>query len=224
MCIRDRNIIDSLYVYDNAFIIEKDTLSDNGYQQIKGGLLRGAFKESKLDNIVITKNTEMVYYLYNDEDFQLIGIDKTTCSALKMSFCDGQIDESTAIEFPEIYSFERNGASTIAYAGQIIRLMQADELYAALNYQTWLGQTIDYQALNAMFAGLDGVSAGFENPDLNGTNKIIRSKTAASSLNGSSAVKAIFDSWSIVYGLYWSCYVIIIQITISMARTIFCSF
>ena len=109
--------------------------------------------------------------------------------------CDGQIDESTAIEFPEIYSFERNGASSVAYAGQSIRLMQADELYIALNSQTWLGQTIDSQALNAMFAGVDGVSAGFADPALNGTNKIIRSKTAASALNGSVTVQAIFDSW-----------------------------
>ena len=109
--------------------------------------------------------------------------------------CDGQIDESTAIEFPEIYSFERNGASSVAYAGQTIRLMQADELYQALNSQTWLGQTIDSQALNAMFAGVDGVSAGFADPALNATNKIIRSKTAASALNGSVIVQAIFDSW-----------------------------
>ena len=62
--------------------------------------MRGAFKESKLDNIVITKNTEMVYYLYNDEDLQLIGIDKTTCSALKMQFVNGQIDEITFLVSP----------------------------------------------------------------------------------------------------------------------------
>jgi hypothetical protein len=92
--------LDSLKIDGKVFIIEKDTLSDDGYHQIKGGLLRGAFKESKLDNIVITKNTEMVYYLYNDEDFQLIGIDKTTCSELKMSFWDGQIDNITFLVSP----------------------------------------------------------------------------------------------------------------------------
>lgn len=94
------NKLDSLKIDGRVFIIEKDTLSEDGYQQIKGGLLRGAFKESKLDNIVITKNTEMVYYLYNDEDLQLIGIDKTTCSALKMQFVDGQIDEITFLVSP----------------------------------------------------------------------------------------------------------------------------
>jgi len=94
------NKLDSLKIDGRVFIIEKDSLSENGYQQIKGGLLRGAFKESKLDNIVITKNTEMIYYLYNDEDLQLIGIDKTTCSALKMEFLEGQIDEITFLVSP----------------------------------------------------------------------------------------------------------------------------
>ena len=100
--------LDSLKIDGRVFIIEKDTLSKDGYQQIKGGLLRGAFKESKLDNIVITKNNEMVYYLYNDEDLQLIGIDKTTCSALKMRFVDGQIDDITFLVSPNGNVFPEN--------------------------------------------------------------------------------------------------------------------
>ena len=94
------NKLDSLKIKGNVFIIEKDTLSAQGYNQIKGGLLNGAFEEGKLDNIVITKNTEMVYYLYNDEDLQLIGIDKTTCSALKMKFLDGEINDITFLVAP----------------------------------------------------------------------------------------------------------------------------
>jgi len=94
------NKLDSLKINGNVFIIEKDTLSAQGYNQIKGGVLNGAFEEGKLDNIVITKNTEMVYYLYNDEDLQLIGIDKTTCSALKMKFLDGEINDITFLVAP----------------------------------------------------------------------------------------------------------------------------
>lgn len=94
------NKLDSLKIKGNVFIIEKDTLSAQGYNQIKGGVLNGAFEEGKLDNIVITKNTEMVYYLYNDEDLQLIGIDKTTCSALKMKFLDGEINDITFLIAP----------------------------------------------------------------------------------------------------------------------------
>jgi hypothetical protein len=42
----------------------------------------------------------MVYYLYNDEDLQLVGIDKTTCSALKMNFDDGEISDITFLVAP----------------------------------------------------------------------------------------------------------------------------
>jgi len=96
----ETNKLDSLKILNNVFIIEKDTLSIDGYNQIKGGILDGNFKEGKLDNILITKNTEMVYYLYNDEDLKLIGIDKTTCSALKMNFEDGEISDITFLVAP----------------------------------------------------------------------------------------------------------------------------
>jgi len=96
----ETNKLDSLKILNNVFIIEKDTLSIDGYNQIKGGILDGNFKEGKLDNILITKNTEMVYYLYNDEDLQLIGIDKTTCSALKMNFDNGEISDITFLVAP----------------------------------------------------------------------------------------------------------------------------
>ena len=94
------NKLDSLKINGNVLIIEKDTLSKDGYNQIKGGLLDGSFRNGKLDNIIIKKNTEMIYYLYNDEDFQLIGIDKTTCSALKMDFLDGEINDITFLVTP----------------------------------------------------------------------------------------------------------------------------
>jgi len=96
----ETNKLDSLKINGNVFIIEKDTLSSDGFNQIKGGVLDGAFKEGKLDNIVITKNTEMVYYLYNDDDLQLIGIDKTTCSALSMNFLDVEINDITFLVAP----------------------------------------------------------------------------------------------------------------------------
>ncbi len=93
--------LDSLKIRGNAFIIEKDSLSVNGYNQIQGGILDGVFKEGRLDNIEVTKNTQMIYYLYNDEDLALIGIDKTTCSAMKMDFENGEIGDITFLVAPE---------------------------------------------------------------------------------------------------------------------------
>lgn len=92
--------LDSLKINGNIFIIEKDTLSDEGYNQIKGGLLKGSFKNGKLNYINIIKNTEMVYYLYSDEDQKLIGIDKTSCSEMKINFSNGEIGEITFLVSP----------------------------------------------------------------------------------------------------------------------------
>ena len=121
--------LDSLKITGNIFIIEKDSLSVDGYQQIKGGILNGAFKEGRLDNIVITKNTEMVYYLYNDEDLQLIGIDKTTCSALQMNFTDGQIEDITFLVSPngDVYPEEELPINDRTLKGFIWRINERPE-------------------------------------------------------------------------------------------------
>ncbi|MCY4216260.1 MAG: OstA-like protein [Flavobacteriaceae bacterium] len=83
--------LDSLHIDGNVLIIEKDSLSDDGYNQISGAKLRGDFDEGKLNSLDITKNTMMIYYLYSDESLELIGIDKTSCSAMRVEFELGQV-------------------------------------------------------------------------------------------------------------------------------------
>ena len=68
--------LDSLKVINNAFIIQKDTLSKNGYNQIKGQNLYGKFINNNLNEVDIIKNAEVIYYMYNDND-ELIGINKS---------------------------------------------------------------------------------------------------------------------------------------------------
>ena len=93
--------LDSLKIIGNSWIIEKDSLSKAGFNQIKGGLLDGLFKNGELSEIEITKNTEVIYYMYSDEDNELIGIDKTTCSRLKMITEDNQIKDITFFVSPD---------------------------------------------------------------------------------------------------------------------------
>ena len=96
---------------------------------------------------------------------------------------------------PETYTFERDGVSTISFGGQTTRLSQSNELYDALN-----STDATVESLTLMFAGdSDGKSAGFDDTSLNGTSKLIRSKTSASSISGSSAVKELFDNWITEY-------------------------
>ena len=93
--------LDSLKIIGNSWIIEKDSLSEAGFNQIKGVLLDGLFKNGELSEIEITKNTEVIYYMYSDEDNELIGIDKTTCSRLKMITEDNQIKDITFFVSPD---------------------------------------------------------------------------------------------------------------------------
>ena len=87
--------IDSLLVFDNAFIISKDTISKNGYNQISGKRLVGLFdEENRLKQVDVTKNAESIFYARNDKQ-ELIGIDKSKSGSITILFDDGDIDEYT---------------------------------------------------------------------------------------------------------------------------------
>ena len=70
------NRLDSLKILNNAFVIEKDSFGIDNYNQIKGIDLFGKFKDDELEKIRLDRNTEMIYYLYDEESKELIGIDK----------------------------------------------------------------------------------------------------------------------------------------------------
>lgn len=92
--------LDSLKIVGNSWILERDSISETGFNQIKGGLLDGLFKDGKLSEIDVSKNTEVIYYMYSDEGNELIGINKTTCSRLKMITKENEIEDITFFVSP----------------------------------------------------------------------------------------------------------------------------
>lgn len=80
--------LDSLKVFYNAFMIQKDSIE--GYNQVKGKELYGKFVENDLEQVDIVKNTETLYYMRNEED-ALIGINKTLSSSIRIFFEDREI-------------------------------------------------------------------------------------------------------------------------------------
>ena len=106
--------------------------------------------------------------------------------------CDSDNDEGSstpAIVAPDSYEFTRDGVSSVSFSGQTTRLNQAEELYSALN-----SSSATESGLDLMFNGDGNGSAGFADESLNGTSKIIGSKTSSSTLAGSAATKARFDA------------------------------
>ena len=83
--------LDSLKVFNNAFVISKDTLGD-GYNQISGKKLFGLFENNSLSTIDIIKNAETIYFLRNEAN-ELVGIDKSKSGAIKIWLTDNAIDE-----------------------------------------------------------------------------------------------------------------------------------
>jgi len=80
--------LDSLKVFDNAFLIQKDSIE--GYNQVKGKELTGLFVDNELYQVDILKNTETIFYSRN-EDKDLIGINKTLSSSIKILFEEREI-------------------------------------------------------------------------------------------------------------------------------------
>jgi len=85
--------LDSLIVFYNAFVISKDTLSDDGYNQISGKRLIGLFDdENNLKQVDILKNAESINYSRN-ENGELIGIEKSKSADIEMYFENKELTE-----------------------------------------------------------------------------------------------------------------------------------
>ncbi|WP_223033606.1 OstA-like protein [Hanstruepera marina] len=99
--------IDSLLVFNNAFIISKDTISENGFNQIKGKTLIGLFDDNNtLRQVDIDKNAESIFFA-RDENQVLFSIDKAKSGRISMFFSEGTIEQYNrynqvdAVSYPE---------------------------------------------------------------------------------------------------------------------------
>ena len=82
--------LDSLKVLNNTFLVSRDTLG-TGFNQVKGLNLFGKFRDGKLHDVDVIKNTEVIYYSRNDAN-ELVGINKSVSSKINL------ILENNAIE------------------------------------------------------------------------------------------------------------------------------
>lgn len=82
--------LDSLRVFENAFIIQKDSIK--GFNQVKGKRMFGLFENNELYEVNLIQNTETIYYLRNSET-ELIGIDKTLSSSIKLLLKNREITD-----------------------------------------------------------------------------------------------------------------------------------
>jgi lipopolysaccharide export system protein LptA len=103
--------LDSIKVLNNAFIVQKDTIWSNKhpdkprYSQIKGVNMYGKFRDNKLYEIDLIKNTEKLYYMYSDGSDELIGIDKGVSSKIHIELENNAIVVVQSLVNPESSSY-----------------------------------------------------------------------------------------------------------------------
>ena len=83
--------LDSLKVFNNAFIISKDSLSENDFNQIKGRNMYGKFYDNKLKTLLVKGNAESLYYNRNEETQLVETITKEVSSNIEFTLEDGEI-------------------------------------------------------------------------------------------------------------------------------------
>lgn len=87
----EKEKLDSLIVFNNAFLISKDTLG-TGYNQINGMKLIGLFNDkNELHHVDIIKNAQSIYYFRNDKN-ELVGIDKSKSGSIEIEILNNEVD------------------------------------------------------------------------------------------------------------------------------------
>ena len=84
--------LDSLKVLNNSFIISKDSVSEEDFNQIKGRNMFGKFEKNKLRLLLVKGNAESVYFNRNEETNVLETITKEVSSNIKFTLENGQIE------------------------------------------------------------------------------------------------------------------------------------
>ena len=88
----DTKKLDSLKVFNNSFIVSKDSLSENDFNQIKGRNMFGKFEKNKLRNLLVKGNAESVYYNRNEETNVIETITKEISSNIEFLLFAGVIE------------------------------------------------------------------------------------------------------------------------------------
>jgi lipopolysaccharide export system protein LptA len=84
--------LDSLKVYNNAFIISKDSIENKDFNQIKGRNMFGKFEANKLKLLLVKGNAESIYFNRNTETQELETITKEVSSNIEFTLVNGEIE------------------------------------------------------------------------------------------------------------------------------------
>ncbi len=97
--------LDSLFVYNNAFMVHQDSIDNTKFNQIKGRNMFGKFEKKSLKKLLVKGNAESLYYNRNEKSHKLETITKMIASDIEFSFINKKIEEVKYIQQTEGTTF-----------------------------------------------------------------------------------------------------------------------
>jgi hypothetical protein len=79
----------------NSFIVNTEDADSTNFNQIKGKVITGYFKDNKLNNMFVDGNAESVYYLKEDSAYS--GLNHMISSRLRILLKDNKLNNISAI-------------------------------------------------------------------------------------------------------------------------------
>ena len=87
-------LIDKIHFFNDAFLVVSDTL--NNSNQMKGRRMTGFFDDNDLHRVDINGNSDSLFYVLNDEQTDVRGINRVQCSNSVIQIADGQVRTFTS--------------------------------------------------------------------------------------------------------------------------------
>jgi len=87
--------LDNMLLHHNSFIVNTEDADSTNFNQIKGKVITGYFKDNKLNNMFVDGNAESVYYLKEDSAYS--GLNHLISSRLRILLKDNKLNNISAI-------------------------------------------------------------------------------------------------------------------------------
>ena len=88
----EKNVLDSIILVTEAFILSQDSWDPGLYNQIRGKTMRGKLIDNDLRIVHITGNAQTLYYSY-DNSGKSIGLNSSTASTMQVILKDSQVQK-----------------------------------------------------------------------------------------------------------------------------------
>lgn len=93
------NEIKKMVLHQNSFLISQDTMKH--FNQVKGRNMTAFFDNNDLYRIEVDGNGETIFYLLDEGDSVLLGMNRLLCSDMAIRFKNNQISTITVFKMPE---------------------------------------------------------------------------------------------------------------------------